>query len=542
MNIKCLSIMALSTFLIACGGGGDGDSSSGSSGSSTDTYTYTAIDGLLGDAEVWVDRNGNLQADDGEYAGLTDANGEIQITEADAVYDIIVKVISGQTTDTDVGGVVNYNKEMIAVKGQRTITPFSTLAKLQGISLSDLAAILNLSEVDIAGNYVANDAALAHAIARSLQHQLGETLSQSGADVVALQEKAGRFANHLASFDPSNLRNVVIEIDGDGNLVDSTISIIRGKSYVVPALELAWEQTNFSGLTYAGSFHPCYTRKWGNVIIVSDCASTKLILLDMKDGTIVAESDTLNGETWFVDGLYIGLLANSTLRYLNRNLEPITPNSENLKYNTGSVIALGRRGVIKNQVTFAEVPYYSYRNQIALDNEVQFYDESASRIRTFEYIGELHSTVIVSVDTVKQAIYDIAPQFGAGGVSLDDYHVEYIYGEAFVIRLDTSGSDGYVSNDYHFMYTEHGMGYLGQMYQGHWYFGLDRTSVSYYSTYKGAGNENHIIRQFDLVEGQSLGVWTKTMAQFPPNLYGQEHTTQGIIAVSDSYSTVLLLK
>ncbi|MCW1891002.1 hypothetical protein OK016_24690 [Vibrio chagasii] len=69
-----------------------------------------------------------MKADKDEYIGLTGNAGEILIKKSDSEYDIIIRVIAGQTTDSDIRTTVNYSKEMISDRGQRTITPFSTLA------------------------------------------------------------------------------------------------------------------------------------------------------------------------------------------------------------------------------------------------------------------------------------------------------------------------------------------------------------------------------------------------------------------------------
>ncbi len=564
-QIGCLSMkrklltLALASTLFGCGGGGDdttqknGNGSSGGDGGDV-SYTYRAIDGYLGSAEVYADRNGNMKADGDEYIGLTGVDGDIQIKKSDSEFDIIIRVIAGQTTDSDIGSTVNYSKEMISDRGQRTITPFSTLAKLQGLTLAEMADILNLNYDDISGDYVANDAALAHAIARSLQLQLQAELVDNIDDIDGIQARASQITDYLKNVPEDNLTRIVIEIDSDGNLVESTTDKVHGKQFNIDNLAVAWEQKDFSTLNYdQGSspqgFHPCYTQKWADVLLVANCQTSKLITLDIKTGSIVSESDMLYAPdtyeqlNWFLDGQYVGLVkSDKSIIYLDKGLQPASPNPSEMRYNSDSVISLGRRGALKAGDFYNYPGFSTWGNQEHLMGEISFYDGEAGKIVTIQADGTESETDTIKADTILQAIDAVSDNYEGGWVSKSDMTIRWISGSSFIVRLDTSGSNGYVSDDYHYLFNNGEIAYLGRFFQGTWRVGLDNTTVVHYSSYKGSDAPDHEMRQFDLNTGQKVGYWTATLDELPANLYGQAHYPDGIFANSDSYSTVILLK
>ncbi|MEC7939551.1 MAG: hypothetical protein VX212_03060, partial [Pseudomonadota bacterium] len=516
---KTLAALILSSTLFGCGGSNTGNGVPVADGSNTEngipsadvsekaSFTYRAIDGYLGSAEVYVDRNSNMEADNDEYIGLTSNSGEILIKKSDSDYDIIVRIIAGQTTDSDINSTVNYSKEMISDRGQRTITPFSTLAKLQGLTLKEMADILNLDYEDISTDYVANDAALVHAVARSLQILLQTKLADNMDEIAGIQSKATQISDYLKNVKPEDMTNIVIEIDSDGQLIESTIDQVHRKPFNIGELSVAWEQKDFSQLIYEQGnspqgFHPCYMQKWGDVLLVSNCRSSKLITLDIKTGTIVSESAMLidmdQPQTlyWFLDGQYVGLMhSDKSVSYLDKSLQPILPAKSELKYTENSLIALGERGVLNNGYHFS-VEYGTQINQEHILGEASFYDEQNGQIITFQSDASSSETESVTAETILQAIDAVSGNFEGGWVPKSDMKITWITDDSFIVRLDTSGSNGYVSKDYHYLYKSGEISYLGHFFQGDWRIGLDNSTVVHYSSYKASDAPDHEMRQF----------------------------------------------
>lgn len=553
---QTLVALILSSTLFGCGGGDGSNNDNGvpvADGSEKASFTYRAIDGYLGSAEVYVDRNSNMKADNDEYIGLTGNSGEILIKKSDSDYDIIVRIIAGQTTDSDINSTVSYSKEMISDRGQRTITPFSTLAKLQGLTLEEMADILNLDYKDISTDYVANDAALVHALARSLQILLQTKLADNMDDIAGIQSRATQISDYLKNVKSEDMTSIVIEIGSDGQLIESNVDQVHGKQFSIDELSVAWEQKDFSELIYdqgndPQGFHPCYMQKWGDVLLVSNCHSSKLITLDIKTGDIVSESamlidvdqpQTLN---WFLDGQYVGLMhSDKSISYLDKSLQPILPAKSELRYTLNSLITLGERGVLNNGHHFY-IGYGTQMNQEHLLGEISHYDEKKGKIITLQSDASSSETESVKAETILQAIDALSGNYEGGWVPKSDMTITWITGDSFVVRLDTSGSNGYVSKDYHYLYKSGEISYLGHFFQGDWRIGLDNSTVVHYSSYKASDAPDHEMRQFDLNTGQKVGYWTATMDELPANLYGQMHYSDGIFALSDSYSTVILLK
>ena len=114
-NKKAVSTLSITIALILAGcGGNDSDGTSSSDGTSDAGKSITAIDGYLSAADVYVDRNENTVADTDEYLGLTDDSGVFVIPESDSEYDVIIKAIAGQTSDSDKAGKLTASFDFIA--------------------------------------------------------------------------------------------------------------------------------------------------------------------------------------------------------------------------------------------------------------------------------------------------------------------------------------------------------------------------------------------------------------------------------------------
>lgn len=184
MNVK-LSLLATSVALalVGCGGG----SSDKEEITTPTTHTITAIDGYLQNAEVWVDVNNNhqLDVDDKKVESLTDANGQVTLSEQEKKHAIFVKAIAGKTIDSS-RGLVAKDFGLATTAGSTVANPMTNLVikkleEQQELSESEakqavVAAItetsgLEASESLIFGDYIAVDSNEADAL-----NVIGESL------------------------------------------------------------------------------------------------------------------------------------------------------------------------------------------------------------------------------------------------------------------------------------------------------------------------------------------------------------------------------
>ncbi len=229
---------ALAMALTGCG--------SDSSNSNNNSTTITAIDGYLYNAEVYVDRNENGVADTDEKIGTTAQDGTFAISEKDAQYDRIIRAIAGITSDSDVGGTVLYTYEMISKADSDIVTPFTTLAHINKMTMTDLASRLNLDEALISSDYVAQkqgstDAQKVHLIARSA----AATLSDTYLEADKLLDTATKIADEVANIADDELDNTLLVVDKDGNVAKDTMrptieQFMTNKTYYSFSLNRFW--------------------------------------------------------------------------------------------------------------------------------------------------------------------------------------------------------------------------------------------------------------------------------------------------------------
>ncbi|MGR5147890.1 hypothetical protein ACQKP8_15255 [Photobacterium alginatilyticum] len=228
--MKRIGLLAASVALALTGCGGS-DNNSGNANTAPSAATEAvikAIDGYLVDAEVYIDRNKNGAAESEEkISALTNEKGEVTISAADTQFPVIVRAIAGKTYDTDKGGRLTQTVEMTAEAGSKVVTPFTTLAAIENLSLPELAAKLNLPEEVISGDYVASkadtevaqEAKKAHAVARSLTLELGSTISESQGESDKLITKSNDIITVVdtAINNGDELDDVLISFDDSGS-------------------------------------------------------------------------------------------------------------------------------------------------------------------------------------------------------------------------------------------------------------------------------------------------------------------------------------
>lgn len=556
MEKKWLVFPVLALLMYGCGGDSSNTSATGNNTTTTsdNSTTYTAIDGYLGSAAVYVDRNANLIADNDEYIGLTNNNGRITLSVTDSLYDVIVKVIAGQTTDSDIDGTVAYSKEMVAKAGAHIISPLSTLARLQNISLADLASELNLNPDEVTSDFIADGHKSAHVINRSINLRLGTTLQQTKNNVATVKSDAKKIVHYVLNqiTNSSDLDDLVLKIDNNGVITRDTPEGVHNPSFDLAKMTLQWEQKNFNGINYQG-FHPCYTAFWGDVIAVGNCSSDKFITLNMSDGKIVNVSETGDSTSiraWYLDGEYLAIVhTDKSITYLNKNLTPANPKANELKYYDAQLVKQvsysylyqGSDQVIEDFIKYQS--HLTFKNEDTLDGELNQYNATTGELTTLDSKLNRTTKTLATKTTLKNAI--IATH-NASNIYLNadvaNTEVNWLKDNVFIARVDSDNNLNMVSNDHHYMIIGDKITYLGELYAGTWYLGADNSSVIYYTSYKGQGNEDHRFIQFALKNGQQKATWVKTMSELKPNLYSQKHSRTGIVSVSDSYSSVTLLK
>lgn len=215
MFTKSLLAVAFASFLTGCGSSTDSRNAGATDKTAT---TYTVIDGYLSAAEVYV-----LSPTDDKIEtriGETDTNGQIQIPDKYKDYTVVAKIIAGKTIDSDRPGFVTKSYEMRSTENSTVVTPFTTLAYMNQISLKDLALVLQLDEADIAGDYVNSADGKAYLVARTLAAQLDADSSNDADDVDDLQTLAISAVSYINSFLPvmgDNLNNVKLNVDSNDN-------------------------------------------------------------------------------------------------------------------------------------------------------------------------------------------------------------------------------------------------------------------------------------------------------------------------------------
>ncbi|QUJ68898.1 hypothetical protein KDD30_07410 [Photobacterium sp. GJ3] len=213
MRKSLLSVVVTAAILSGCGGS-DSDNDDGKN--LDGKVTVQVIDGYLSNAQLCVDRNRNAHCDTGELLiEKTNGNGQIIISASDSQYPLIARVIAGESSDSDHPGFVWQDAELYAPAGQTILSPFSTLAYLNGQSLADYAASLNLDANLLSQDYVAlkssnPDAKKVHLYARTMNAMLGATLSENDLEgqkiwIQNLKNKIQELENNQVDFDTVTL-------------------------------------------------------------------------------------------------------------------------------------------------------------------------------------------------------------------------------------------------------------------------------------------------------------------------------------------------
>lgn len=324
MKFKASLLAAAVAFsLVGCGG----DSNDLIS---TPNYlkTIKVIDGYLSQAEICVDKNENSLCDSGESIGVTNAIGAINLKESDLGYPIIAKIIPGKTQDSDRIGIAQKAYVMIASKDQTVITPFTTLANSQGITMDELASDLNLNPDLISDDYIAkknqeetkNDAIKVHALARSIVSSLPKTIDLiDQAQITTTIEKATIKINEAENSNTLNTLDkttIVVHENGDvseDHLISNLLEHLESKD--------VWQLASFN--QYYSSMEGVQDIKFKDgMVTIRDMKMPYTV--DGNKLTTVFEGESESDEFIFTSkrlNLSVDPIINDLLFYYDANLD-----------------------------------------------------------------------------------------------------------------------------------------------------------------------------------------------------------------------------
>ncbi|MDA0146297.1 hypothetical protein OCT63_18910 [Vibrio sp. RW] len=516
--MKRLILSSLSTAILLAGCGGDSDNGT----STIQSATYQAIDGYLQFAEMYADRDGDYIPDNDEYLGLTDATGSLTIDEA-SQYRILVKVVAGQTVDSDTGMAIE-SKTLVASPGSRYITPFSTLADLNNKFINDLAAELGVDAELLDSDFIAasssnTQAKLIRTLARSKMPYIGETIQDSQANIDTLQLVTENFATylneHVTDFD-----NITLEIDINGDIYQKRTS----DSYSIELARTKWVNSKWDDMIL------CYGQASADKLVFSNCDMSQMAVVDQKTGQILQREyfDNYNGmNSWYLDNERIVIESNDdSVDIFNMQFEQLTNETPSSVFyeqahNSGFAV-FGEHPVLEQAISNGQLyPYPVQDDRAGADFSV--YDPTGHTYR-IQTDGEVDDRDAPTKERLASlVISDYLLNENAKPVANSDIMITWLGGSIFSAQIDVDG-DKYVADApstwYTFDASTGKLTKLGEFYDGKFYRGLDETTVSHYSpvrtyqefppadTNKPDYNEIHHWRQISLRDGSLMSELT----------------------------------
>lgn len=276
MNKVSLLAASVAIALTGCGGSDGGSKPVEASG-----IVITAIDGYLHNAEIWVDKDGNL-ANGCELNTeiMTDEDGKATISKADfAGMNVCIKAVAGKTIDNDRGLVAKgFNLASPASESNNIIVnPMTNMIIEQMTHDSELTPATAKDEVVnaitdtglkvdagmIFGDYLASTSNEAKAL-----KVIGETLvdnnDKSVETQLAISTEVSKEANKIIETSPEDLDNYapVVEITPEGSVsvkpnsrpvVDVSpeeVSMVLGDAWVTVDASKLFSDADGDTLTY----------------------------------------------------------------------------------------------------------------------------------------------------------------------------------------------------------------------------------------------------------------------------------------------------
>ena len=544
MKHLLLSSISAAMLLTGCGGGGNSSTDT----PTTQTVTYQAIDGYLQFAEMYADRNGDYIASQDEYLGLTDATGSLTVND-ESQFRILVKVIAGQTMDSDTG-MASKNQTLVASPGSVYITPFSTLADLNNKTIDSLAQDLGVDAELLDSDFIAasdsnTKAKLIRTLARSKMPFIGETIQDSQANIDTIQLITENFATYLNE-NVTDFDGLTLGLDMNGDIYPKR----KTDHYDISNMRIKWVNDQWDGITL------CYGQATTDKLVFSNCNMTKMVIVDQETGQLMAYEnfDNYSGQnSWYLDGEHIVIEANDDsvdifdLEFNAIDAQVPSGVFYEQAHNFGSVV-FGDYPEIENAISNGQLYPYPVQDDHA-NSDLKLYDPTGLVYR-IQNDGELDTRDAPTKEHLAQLIlsdYQLredAKPVGESGVS-----VTWLGGSIFAVQIDIDG-DPYVADLPSTWYTFDSANgealYIGEFYDGKFYAGLDGTTVTHYSpvrTYKTFPpadmtnpdyNEIHHWRQFSLTDGSASGELLMTNERFNFGFQKQIHTDNGIFTWHNS--------
>lgn len=555
MKHLILSSISAAILLTGCGGGGGSSTNT----PTTQSITYQAIDGYLQFAEMYADRNGDYIASQDEYIGLTDATGSITVND-ESQHRILVKVIAGQTMDSDTGMALK-NQTLVASPGSLYITPFSTLADLNNKTIETLAQDLGVDAELLESDFIAasetnTQAMLIRTLARSKMPFIGETIKDSQDNIDTIQLITENFATYLNE-NVTDFDGLTLELDMNGDIYPKR----NTDHYQISDMRTKWVNEKWDGMTL------CYGQANTDNLVFSNCDMSEMVVVDQQTGQILgnAHFDNYNGQnSWYLDGEHIVIEANDDsvdIFDLQFNfIDDKVPSGVfyELADNFGSVV-FGEYPEIEHAISNGQLYPYPVQDDQA-NSDLKLYDPSGF-VHRIQNDGEVDTRVAPSEDHLVPLIlsqYQLRED--AKPVSNSDVKFTWLGGSIFAVQIDVDGAP-YMADLPSVWYTfDSATGesnYIGEFYDGKFYAGLDDTTVTHYSpvrTFKHFPpvnienpdyNEIHHWRQISLTDGSVIDELLMTNEQYNLGFQKQIHTNNGVFAwhnscVNNDCQTLLL--
>ncbi|CAH0531184.1 hypothetical protein CTH30272_03464 [Allocatenococcus thiocycli] len=258
--MKKLSLLAASVAIALTGcGGSEGGSSDSGTPPTPGGLIITAIDGYLQNAEVWVDKDGNLSNGcEFNTDEVTDENGQATISKADyAGMDVCIKAIAGKTIDKDRGiiasdfelaspssdgdqVIVNPMTNMVIEKVKTQLASDSALDVVEAkqVAADEVVAAVTQSGLTasaemIFGDYIASaetskDAKALKVIGETLVDHQDQPVEKQLEITTKVAEKAQEIISSTTPEDIDNFAPVVnVPSDGDVTVVQNSRPVVE---------------------------------------------------------------------------------------------------------------------------------------------------------------------------------------------------------------------------------------------------------------------------------------------------------------------------
>ncbi|KJG11790.1 hypothetical protein C0W96_09915 [Photobacterium kishitanii] len=222
-NKSILATVLISIFSLSGCNGGSNDSTTVPVSS---TKTVTVIDGALENAQICIDLNDNDQCDKSDkiLPQLTNKEGKVEVSLDDAKHSLIALIIAGQTKDSDEITPVTHSYSMITDANQSVITPFTTLAKVDPIALSEIEEGYGLTKQELLGDLSK------YPKARILARSITPVMTNNIVDVTQHKDTITKIVSFIQEAENNDKIN---------QLMDSRIVINNGKAEAQPLVNIA---------------------------------------------------------------------------------------------------------------------------------------------------------------------------------------------------------------------------------------------------------------------------------------------------------------